>query len=46
MATYSSNRLITGKEEIDIFSVSMEKHVFGLLLTKCLFIHLVVLYVS
>ena len=28
MATYSSHRLITGKEEIDIFSVSFE--IFGI----------------
>ena len=34
MATYSSHRLIMGKEEIDVFSVSMG--IFGLFLLKCL----------
>ena len=34
MATYSSHRLIMGKEEIDIFSVSLG--IFGFFLQKCL----------
>ena len=34
MATYSSHRLIMGKEEIDNFSVSLE--IFGFFLQKCL----------
>ena len=34
MATYSSYRLIMGKEEIDIFSVSLG--IFGFFLQKCL----------
>ena len=34
MATYSSHRLIIGKKEIDIFSVSLG--IFGFFLQKCL----------
>ena len=42
MATYNSHRLIMGKEEIDIFSVSIG--IFGFFFYRNVF--LIVLYVS